>query len=197
MPSNGMTKIDAVNMVLSGINEYRVSSLDTNGASIQADAERYVDDSTRYFCSMGWPCNTRRSAGFTPAAVTFEVELPAGPSPFPVLRIRAAGPDQHRNLVIRGGKVYDADKGTFSMGSQSPVYLDVAELLPFDDLDPMLKELVAKHAQQQFARRFSSSQLADAFISQELGIVDSINPREGTFVARPLFVQEARQPQQG
>lgn len=197
MPSNGMTKLDAVNMVLSGINEYRVTALDTNGTSIQADAERYLDDSTRYFCAMGWPCNTRRSVGYTPAAVTFEIDLPAGPSPAPVLRIRAAGPDQHRNLVIRGGKVYDSDKGTVSMGSTEKVYLDVAELLAFDDLDPMLKELVSKHAQQQFARRFSSSQLADAFISQELGIVDSINPREGTFVARPLFVQESRQPQQG
>lgn len=192
MPSNGMTKLDAVNMVLSGINEYRVNSLDTGGTSVQADAERYVDSSTRYFCSMGWPCNTRRSAAFTPSGATFAITLPTSPA---VLRIRGAGPDQHRNLVIRGSTVYDADKGTTNMGSSATVFLDIAELLDFADLDPMLKELVSKHAQQQFARRFSSSQTADAFISQELGIVDAINPREGTFTMRPLFAPEQRQAQ--
>jgi len=189
---NGMSKLDAVNMVLAGINEYRVVTLDTGGTSIQSDAERYVDDSTRYFCAMGWPCNTRRSAPFTPAGAGFEVALPEA-----ILRVRAAGPDQHRNLVMRGSKVYDADRGTFNFGNTVPVYLDVAEQLPFEDLDPLLKEQVSKHAQQQFARRFSSSQIADAMISQELGIVDSINPREGTFVSRPLFMQERQQQQQG
>lgn len=93
MASNGMTKLDAVNMVLSGINEYRVTSLDTGGTSVQSDAERYLDDSTRYFCAMGWPCNTRRSAAFTPANPSLEVTLPTSPA---VLRIRGAGPDQHR-----------------------------------------------------------------------------------------------------
>lgn len=97
MASNGMTKLDAVNMVLSGINEYRVTALDTNGTSVQADAERYIDDSTRYFCAMGWPCNTRRSVAYTPSGGSFEVTVPAS-----VIRIRGAGPSQHRNLVIRG-----------------------------------------------------------------------------------------------
>ena len=48
MPS--MTKLDAVNACLAAINEYRVTALDTNGTSIAAEAERYVDDSTRYLC---------------------------------------------------------------------------------------------------------------------------------------------------
>lgn len=192
MASNGMTKLDAVNMVLSGINEYRVTSLDTGGTSVQSDAERYVDESTRYFCAMGWPCNTRRAAALAPDQASLIITLPTSPA---VLRIRGAGPDQHRNLVIRGTTVYDADRGTNVMLNGGAVYLDIAELLVFEDLDPMLKELVAKHAQQQFARRFSSSQLADAFITQELSIADGINPRDGTFTARPLFAQEPRQQQ--
>ena len=189
MPSNGMTKLDAVNMALSGINEYRVTSLDTGGTSVQADAERYVDDSTRYFCAMGWPCNTQRSQSFTPTGASNSITLASD-----VLRIRGAGRDQHRSLVIRGSTVFDADRGTSNFGSTTPVFLDTAVLLSFEDLDPMLKELVAKHAQQQFVRRFSSSQLSDAFVSQELSVVDSINPREGTFTMRPLFSTE--QPQQ-
>jgi len=187
-----MTKLDAVNACLAAINEYRVTALDTGGTSIAAEAERYVDDSTRYLCAQGFPCNTLRAKPYTPAGGTFEITLGSD-----VLRIRGAGPDQHRNLVMRGTKVYDADKGQFSMTNTNPVYLDVAELLAFADLDPMLREQVAQHAAQRFARRTTGSQMADAYLSQELGITDSIQPREGTFSSRPLFVQAQTQQQQG
>jgi hypothetical protein len=73
----------------------------------------------------------------------------------------------------------------------------VAELLAFADLDPMLREQVAQHASQRFARRTTGSQMADAYLSQELGLTDSIQPREGTFSSRPLFVQAQTQQQQG
>jgi len=189
MPS--MTKLDAVNACLAAINEYRVTALDTGGTSITAEAERYVDDSTRYFCAMGFPCNTLRAKAYTPAAGTFEVTLGSD-----TLRIRSAGPDQHRNLVQRGNKVYDADKGQFSMGGTTPIYLDVAELLAFADLDPMLREQVAQHAAQRFARRTTGSQLSDAYLSQELGITDTMQPRDTTFGNRPIFVQAQTQPQQ-
>lgn len=189
MPS--MTKLDAVNSCLAAINEYRVTALDTNGTSIAAEAERYVDDSTRYLCAQGFPCNTIRSRAYTPAAGTLEVSLGSD-----VLRIRGSGPDQHRNLVMRGTKVYDADKGQYAMQNANPVYLDVAELLAFADLDPMLREQVAQHAAQRFARRTTGSQMSDAYLSQELGLTDSIQPREGTFSSRPIFVQAQTQTQQ-
>jgi len=189
MPS--MTKLDAVNACLAAINEYRVTALDTNGTSIAAEAERYVDDSTRYLCAQGFPCNTIRSRAYTPSPGTLEVSLGSD-----VLRIRGSGPDQHRNLVMRGTKVYDADKGQYAMQNSNPIYLDVAELLAFADLDPMLREQVAQHASQRFARRTTGSQMSDAYLSQELGLTDSIQPREGTFSSRPIFVQAQTQPQQ-
>ena len=189
MPS--MTKLDAVNACLAAINEYRVTALDTNGTSIAAEAERYVDDSTRYLCAQGFPCNTIRSRAYTPSPGTLEVSLGSD-----VLRIRGSGPDQHRNLVMRGTKVYDADKGQYAMQNGNPIYLDVAELLAFADLDPMLREQVAQHASQRFARRTTGSQMSDAYLSQELGLTDSIQPREGTFSSRPIFVQAQTQPQQ-
>ena len=189
MPS--MTKLDAVNACLAAINEYRVTALDTNGTSIAAEAERYVDDSTRYLCAQGFPCNTIRSRAYTPSPGTLEVSLGSD-----VLRIRGSGPDQHRNLVMRGTKVYDADKGQYAMQNGNPIYLDVAELLAFADLDPMLREQVAQHASQRFARRTTGSQMSDAYLSQELGLTDSIQPREGTFSSKPIFVQAQTQPQQ-
>lgn len=185
-----ITKLDAVNQCLATINEYRVTALDTGSTSIGAEAERYVDDSTRYFCAQGFPCNTLRAKAYTPDA---SLEIVLGSS---VLRVRSAGPDQHRNLVMRGTKVFDADKGQFAMSSASAVYLDVAELLDFADLDPMLREQVAQHAAQRFGRRLVGSQMSDAFLSQELAITDAMQPRDPTFGSRPLFAQAASQPQQ-
>lgn len=186
-----ITKLDAVNQCLAAINEYRVSALDTGGTSIQAEAERYVDDATRYFCGLGFPSNTIRSKAYTPSAGTFQIDL--GTS---IVRAKGAGPDQHRNLVMRGTKVWDADKGQFSMGNTNPVYLDVAELLDFADLDPFEREQVAQHAAQKFARRTTGSQLSDAYLSQELGLTDAVQARNGTFGnLRPLFVQAPPQQQ--
>jgi len=189
MPS--MTKLDAVNACLAAINEYRVTALDTGGTSITAEAERYVDDSTRYFCAMGFPCNTLRAKGYVPVAPGNTITLSSD-----TLRIRSAGPDQHRNLVQRGNSVWDADKGQFDMGSTNTVYLDVAELLAFADLDPMLREQVAQRAAQQFARRTTGSQLSDAYLSQELAITDTMQPRDTTFGNRPIFAQTQPQQQQ-
>ena len=188
----GMTKLDAVNACLAAINEYRVSALETGTTSIAAEAERYVDASTRYFCTMGWPCNTRRSAAFTPSGAAFEISL-ASTS---IVKIKPAGPNSYRNLVIRGSKVYDADRGTTNFGSSAAIYLDVAELLAFEDLDPMLCEQVSQHACQQFARRQNGNQLADQYLTQELGVTDQVQERQTTFPSAPM-VMPPSQPQRG
>jgi hypothetical protein len=190
----GMSKLDAVNACLAAVNEYRVTSLDTNGTSIAGEAERYVDDAARYVCAQGFPCNTRRAVSFSGAASTpFEISI-ASASP-EILRVKPVGPSAHRNLVIRGDKFYDADRSTTNFQGQT-VFMDVAELLPFVDLDPMLKEMTVKYAAQQFARRTTQSQLADAYISQELAATELVTPKSPTFGATfPIFSPQ-QQPQQ-
>ena len=174
MATLGQTKLDAVNACLLAINEYRVTALDTGGTSIQADAGRVVDESTRYFCAIGYPCNTRNCVAIT--ASTGIITVPAA-----TLRIKPAGASAYRNLVLRGDKVYDADQGIGTFGSTETVFLDIAELLDFEDCDPMLKEEISQHAAQRFARRRIGSQVTDTFLSQELQITDSVNPKQNKF----------------
>lgn len=174
MATLGQTKLDAVNACLLAINEYRVTALDTGGTSIQADAGRVVDESTRYFCAIGYPCNTRNCVAIS--ATLGIITVPAA-----TLRIKPAGASAYRNLVLRGDKVYDADQGTGTFGSTETVFLDIAELLDFEDCDPMLKEEISQHAAQRFARRRIGSQVTDTFLSQELQITDSVNPKQNKF----------------
>ena len=193
----GMTKLEAVNACLQAISEYRVDVLDPTGTSIQADAERVVDESTRYHCSMGWPCNTRKSVLIVVGA---EGEVTVGSYSLPsgTLRVKSAGPSQHRAITLRGSKLYDANTGTFTF-STGNIFLDIAELLAFEDCEPILKEQIAAHSCVVFARRRVGSQLTDAFLSQEMSISDALNPRGGTFFDKPLFSspKEQGQGQQG
>ena len=176
----GQTKLDAVNACLLAINEYRVTALDTTGTSIQADAERVVNESTRYFCAIGYPCNTRNCVAITASTVGI-ITVPQT-----TLRIRPAGASAYRNLVLRGDTVYDADRGNGTFGGSEIVFLDIAELLTFEDCDPMLKEEISQHAAQRFARRRIGSQVTDTFLSQELQITDSVNPKQTKFAVNRL-----------
>lgn len=184
----GMTKLDAVNACLQSISEYRVTALDTGGTSIQSDAERVVDESTRYHCSMGWPCNTRKAV---PIVVTTQGAVNVGEYGLPLktLRVKGAGVSQHRSITIRGSQLYDANAGTLSF-AVGTIFLDIAESLSFEDCEPILKEQISAHASTIFARRRVGGQLTDAFLSQEASITDALNPRAGTFFDKPMFTAQ-------
>lgn len=181
----GMSKLDAVNACLQSISEYRVTALDAGGTSIQADAERVVDEATRYHCSMGWPCNTRKSI---PIIITAQGSVAVGDYGLPAatLRVKGAGISQHRAITLRGSQLYDANAGTTSFAAGT-IFLDVAELLAFEDCEPILKEQISAYACVIFSRRRVGSQLTDAFLSQEVSVTDALNPRAGTFFDKPIF----------
>ena len=192
-----MTTLEAVNMCLVAINEFRVVALDTNGISTAADAERYVNESTRYFCAMGWPGNTRKAARITPVWNGTEYVINIGQAlPATTIRIKGTGPDSHRSIVLRDIQAYDADNGTINFGNTNQVFLDIAELLPFTSLEPILQEEISQHAAQRFARRMVGGQITDAYLSQEIATTDSLQPRQGLFPSKQLFAPPGQQQQQ-
>jgi len=189
--------LEAVNSCLSAINEFRVVATDTNGISMAADAERYVNESTRYFCAMGWPCNTRKAAKITPVWSGTEYIISIGQAlPSTTIRIKGTGPDSHRSIVLRGTQAYDADNGTVNFGSTNQVFLDIAELLAFETLEHILQEEIVQHAAQRFARRMVGGQITDAYLSQEIATTDSLQPRGGLFPSKQLFAPPGQQQQQ-
>lgn len=146
---------------------------------------------------MGWPCNTIKAARITPVLSSGQYLIAVGASlPFSTLRIKATGPDSHRNIVLRGNSAYDGDNGTLNFASANQVFLDIAESLAFSELEPILKEEVAQHAAQRFARRMIGGQITDAYLSQEIATTDAIQPRQGLFVSKPLFAPPGQQQQQ-
>src|SRR5688500_12696324 len=122
MPVLGLTKLDAVNAMLEAIDAEPVSALDTGGASIQAKAERILDRVCQQAQSWGWPDNAIKTKKSTSSGSTITL-------PVDTLRIASAGPAQHRNLVLKGDKLYDAD--TDALVTAGDVFLDITRELSF------------------------------------------------------------------
>ena len=54
-----MTKLEAVNLLLDAVGESPATALDTNGTSIEGQAERILDKVERSLQAQGWNTNTR------------------------------------------------------------------------------------------------------------------------------------------
>lgn len=183
-----MTMVEAINEVVETVQEFPMSGalrpsrqdpVDTT--SIYARAEEFIDRESMRIQAHGYPENTDLCRPFTPA--TDRVTLPQN-----VLRVRAAGPDAHRTLVIREEvvdepvydeqgnqtgttpvpyrRLYDANRQTFSAGT-GPVFLDAVILLDVEDLPRTLQDVVVGSAKMKFQRRMQGSQLADQQLMME------------------------------
>jgi hypothetical protein len=130
--------------------------------SIYARAEQFVERESMRVQATGWPENTDVARRFEPASG--KITLPPT-----VLRIRGAGPDAHRTLVIRNDsgtrRVYDANRQTFDMPAAT--YLDTVVLLDFDSLPRTLQDVIVSSAKMRFQRRMQGSQSADQQLAME------------------------------
>lgn len=142
MATLGMTKLEAVNLILQGSGFPRVASLDTGGTSSQGDAEYFLDLWDRQIQTLGWPENTDFEKTHTPvaSAVTMGSDT---------LWVRGAGRDKHRTFALRADALYDVDAGTTTISAA--VELDVCKKLTFADLAPSTKDLIVGFARMNYS----------------------------------------------
>lgn len=172
-----MTMVDAINELVETIMEFPMSgttrpSLQNDTTSIYARAEDFVERESMRVQATGWPENTDVARKFEPAGDRITLT----PN---VLRVRGAGPDAHRTLVIRSEtvtagnppvvtefrRVYDANRQTFQI--DSPIYLDAVVLLDFNTLPRTLQDVIVSSAKMRFQRRMQGSQSADQQLAME------------------------------
>lgn len=145
--------------------------------SVYARAEEFIDRARYQILAMGWPENTEMARPFT--ASSGKVSLASSN----LLNIKAAGPDGHRDLVIRtdGGvvSVYDANLRTFNVTTGTLIiYLDCVLLLVWADLPTKLADLIIQRAKVMFNRRIGENeQLQDAQLGQEFDISNNVIDR--------------------
>ena len=201
--NTGMTTVDAINELAEPVNEFPMSgSTKPSGSgdttSIYARAETFIDRENRRVQALGWPENTTLSRAVTSESGVKTVLVES------YLSVRAAGPDQHRSLVMRKindgspaqdyTKLYDADTQSYDITATigGVVYLDTVELLDFEFLPNHLQDVIVARAKMTFQRRIQGNADADQQLMQEYAQAEQLAFRnkpdlDQNFNIRPSF----------
>lgn len=194
--ASGMTFVDAINELVETIGEFPMSGTTKPSAqstpdttSIYFQAERFMNRESQRYQSQGWPENTTLAKLFTSSASKIAIADS-------VLRVRGAGPDHYRNLVIRDDagtqRLYDADRESFKFYSinenghttEASIFLDVVDELDFEKLTPLLQDVIVAAAKMKFQRRFQTNASIDQQLVQEYMMAEQMLDRN-----KPLFPQ--------
>lgn len=152
-----VTKLGAVNRILSNIGQAPVTGLETGNPMVEM-AELILDEVSSAIQSEGWVFNSEYSYPFTPDG-NGNVIIPSN-----VLSIDSNGL-KDEFLVIRQGKLYDKAKHSFVFEGEQ--MLDVQWLFDFEDLPEAFKEYATIRAANVFAGRSVGSTEAVSFGQRE------------------------------
>lgn len=153
-----LTKLDAVNIALNSIGESSIASLTDCPPDAQMAAD-LVDEQARSVQNIGWHWN-RETITLTPDNSGF-LNLPAN-----ISRVRSINGSRTSDVVQRGSKLYDRLNNTFVFTSGTQMEVEVYYLLPFEDLVPQAKDVIAYRAAMVFQQRVHAGSEVDKFLKE-------------------------------
>jgi len=154
MSLNPTTKLEAVNMLLEGIMESPVNSVDGSGLQEADLASVMIDRVSREVQKKGWHWNTLINYTITPDT-DGNIILPSA-----TLGVDTMGPSCNLDLVQRGSKLYDRENNTFEIGKT--VTTELVLNLPYDELPENARWFIAVRATRKFQQKqLGSSELSD------------------------------------
>ena len=149
----GLSKLEAVNIILDSIGETPVSSLDSGLPDAEA-AETKLNEINKTVQAKGWHQNTELNLKLTPDSDSRIIV------PSTYLRVDTTKSSRDLNVTVRKylnkPMLYDVKKQTFTI--DNPIYCDVILLLEFEDLTLELSNYIAYRA----ARKFQEAQMQSA-----------------------------------
>jgi hypothetical protein len=137
-----MTELDAVNEILSAINESPISSLEDMNDIDAINAQKMLTNVNRQFQSRGWSFNHFESYVFNPDAYYNKIYWIDT-----ILFIKG----EHK-LIKRGKFMYDLTDNTFFF--KQPISAEVIMLTDFEDMPEAAKEYIVAKASTEFAMRY-------------------------------------------
>tara|TARA_X000001036_G_scaffold389219_1_gene386029 strand:- start:734 stop:1333 length:600 start_codon:yes stop_codon:yes gene_type:complete len=147
----GLSKLQAVNIVLDAIGETPVSSLSSGLPDAEA-AEAKIDEISKSVQAKGWHQNTDYKLKLTPD-INKNIIIPTT-----YLRVDTTSTNRDTNVTVRkngtSDMLYDIKKQVFTFDNY--LWCDVVHHLDYGDLSVELSTYVAYRA----ARRFQEAQMA-------------------------------------
>lgn len=154
-----MNTLDAVNEILSAIGEPPILELDTDGNTLEAEAETYLDRARRRVLVDGWGCNTLKKQLLLPDDSDHILMTD-------VLRYTPVDVDSYLRLTVRDGMLFDLDANTNEFSK--PVYMDVSSLLSLIDIPGKLAIYIVKIAAFEFQRYIKRGAIEDNYLQDEV-----------------------------
>ena len=152
-----LTKLAAVNIVLSNIGQAPVTLLDNDNPMVVM-ASNTIDEVSNSLQAEGWTFNTERAYPFIPQPDQ-RIAIPDNVLQLDSLYFSPL------ETVIRAGFLYNKRDHTFKY--TETLYLDVVWLVEFDDLPSAFKQYIAMRAANLFAGRSIGSAEAVKFGERE------------------------------
>jgi len=154
----GLSRLEAVNIILDAIGETPVSSLDSGLPDAEA-AETKLNEINKTVQAKGWHQNTEKDLKLTPDA-NKQIIVPAT-----YLRVDTAGSTKSTNVSVRktgtNAALYNVKKQTFEFDND--LFCDVIILLEFEDLTLELSNYIAYRAARKFQESQMQSTTLDSF----------------------------------
>ena len=159
---NPTTKLEAVNMLLEGIMESPVNSVDGSGLQEADLASVMIDRVSREVQKKGWHWNTFVNYEISPDT-DGNIILPSN-----TLGVDTMGPSCNLDLVQRATKLYNRETNTFNIGVK--VTTELVLNLPYEELPENARYYIAIKATRKFQQKaLGSAELSefDRFDEQE------------------------------
>lgn len=176
--------LDAVNSILSAINEDGVNSLVDLEDTDAINALNMFKSTNRAFQARGWSFNTFEDYPLNVDAITGRIKWPDN-----ILSITS---DDYE-LIKRNGDVYDVENATFKFPS-SGIRVNVVMLMDFSSIPVPAQEYVIAKASARFSTRYLGDdslstilshreQEAWTYFNEQEHIVSPVNMLENTYIS--------------
>lgn len=207
MAGNGLSIVEGINEIVETIGDFPMDTGDdapgTTGTSIYSRAQQILEREAKRILAEGWPENTEVGRRFTLNETTFVVDADdlAG-----VLRVQGSGPDRHRDLVLKTHTVgeaevlgvYDANIKGFALnipsgeesGDRDDVFLDCTFDLDFEDITPLLQDVIVAKAKMMFQRRLQGNPSVDQALQQEYIMANRAVGRNEPYLEQNFNIQD-------
>jgi len=170
MAELGPNKLEAVNRLMRAVGEKPVAALDTGGTSMEAEAERIIDQATRTVQESCLEDNVQVCTTLTASGGA--ITLPAD-----TLVVKSAGSSQHRHFRAKGDSLFDLDNWTAVFGTSEQVQVQIAHSILWADCSPVMKEKIIAEAELLMQRYWRGNPMKDQQLQQQVGRVDGLAPR--------------------
>ena len=175
-----MTKLEAVNMVLRGVGQDVVETLDEDWPDVQS-ASKLVDDISRALQIKGWSWNKRKFT-FTPDENGF-IFLPNN-----YISIFVEDHRNYTHVVERGMKLFDIDNDTFVFTTALTLHLYV--LVPFEEFPLSVKEYIGCSAAVQHQQNVLGDDGIDKGLKERMQQSFLLMTRQENMEAKPNAVTD-------